>query len=117
MSRNMTVCPDCGTEFETDAQAKEMPLQALDQSCPDCGYDVKVAIINYPNGMFTVVAPALKGDTCGANIVSEDVRYGTENCGDDAMIRIQQIGDQIEGRCATHMDSHREAALDLRSEL
>lgn len=110
MSKNMTVCPECGAEFETDAQEKEMPFQALDQSCPDCGYSVQVAIINYPDGTFTVVAPALKGDVCGARVISD-------RCGDDAMIRMQKIGEPIEGRCAEHMGAHREAALDLRSEL
>jgi hypothetical protein len=116
MSENMTVCPECGAEFDTVAQEKDLPLQALGQDCPDCDYSVEVAIINYPDSTFTVVAPALKGDTCKARVESEDA-FGTEHCGDDAMIRMQKIGRPIEGRCAEHMGAHREAALDLRNQL
>jgi ssDNA-binding Zn-finger/Zn-ribbon topoisomerase 1 len=100
----MTVCPECGVEFDTVAQEKELPSQALKQDCPDCDYTVEVAILNYPNSTYTVIAPALKGDTCG-------------RCDNDAMIRMQRIGCPIEGRCAEHMGAHREAALDLRTEL
>jgi DNA-directed RNA polymerase subunit RPC12/RpoP len=104
MSQNMTVCPECGTAFETVAQETELPSQALKQDCPDCGYTVEVSILNYPDGMYTVIAPALKGDTC-------------KQCDNGAMIRMQQIGCPIEGRCAEHMGAHHEAALDLRSKL
>lgn len=100
----MTVCPECGTAFDTVAQEKDLPAQALQQECPDCDYTVKVSIVNYPDGRFTVVAPALKGDECA-------------ECGDNAMIRIQKVGASIEGRCADHMGKHREAALSLRDDL
>lgn len=106
MSENMTLCPDCGTEFDTIGEETSLPIQVLDQACPDCEYEVQVAIINYPPASFEVVAPALKGDTCG-----------TRDCGADAMIRRQKIGRPIEGRCAEHIGAHREAALDHRSEL
>lgn len=117
MSENMTVCPECGAEFDTVAQEKEMPMQALAQDCPDCNYTVEVAIVNYPSGEYTVVAPALKGDTCAAQVSSDDIKFGTEKCEDDAMIRMQRIGRPIEGRCAEHMGAHRKAALDLRESL
>jgi hypothetical protein len=116
MSENMTVCPECGADFDTVAEAKDMPLQALRQECPDCDYSVEVSIINYPDGTFTVVAPALKGDECGGRVPREG-RYGTTTCDDDAMMRMQKLGKPIEGRCVEHMGAHHEAALALRDEL
>lgn len=110
MSKNMTICPECGEAFDTVAQEKELPLQALRQECPGCGYTVEVSIINFPDNSFTVVAPALKGDEC------EVGSLGT-HCDCDAMIRLQHSDSPIEGRCADHMGLYREAALDLRSEL
>lgn len=104
MSENMTVCPECGAAFETVAQEKDLPSQALKQDCPDCDYTVEVAILNYPDGTYTVIAPALKGDEC-------------ETCDNGAMIRMQKIGESVEHRCVDHMGAHREAALELRDEL
>lgn len=99
----MTICPECGADFDTVAEVTELPVQVLEQSCPECHYDVQVAIINYPNGQFSVVAPAMKGDTC--------------HCGRDAMIRLQRVGGPVGSRCAEHMHAHREAALGLRRKL
>jgi len=111
----MSVCPECGAEFDTVAQEKELPLQALSQVCPNCEYEVGIAIINYPDGTYEVVSPALNGDICSERVSGSG--FGIDACGNDAMIRRQKIGKPIEGRCAEHMGAHRESALDLRSEL
>lgn len=117
MSENMTVCPECGTEFDTVAQEKELPVQALQQECSSCGYEIGVAIINYPNSTYEVIAPALKGDVCTATISPEDGGLGTTDCGGNAMIRRHKIGEPQGGRCAEHIGAHHEEALGLRSEL
>lgn len=111
----MTSCPECGTDFDTVAQEEQLPVMALQQECPSCGYDVGIAVLHYPS-VHEVVAPALKGDTCDGR-VDADPAFATDACGDGAMIRVQRVGDVMEGRCARHMGAHREAALGLRSEL
>lgn len=116
MSEGMTICPECGAALETQDQAKDLPIQVLAQSCPDCDYNVDIAIINYKPGQYEVVAPALRGDSCSERI-SPNGYYGIKSCGRDAMIRIQHVGDIVRGRCAEHMGAHRETALDMRSDL
>lgn len=116
MSENMTVCPECGVAFETVAEVEETPRQALQQECPECDYTVQVSILNYADGKFTVIAPALVGDTCDGQVARED-EHGTTACGNGAMIRMQKVGRGIEGRCAEHMGAHRETALEMRDEL
>lgn len=111
----MTTCPECGADFETVAQVKDLPIQALAQECTGCDYSVDVSIINYPSGTFSVVSPALKGDICGERISPDGLRL--TGCGNDAMIRIQKVGQPVEGRCADHMRAHHETALGLRDEL
>lgn len=113
----MTLCPECGDEFETTGQEKELPVQALQQECPSCGYMVRVSILNYPDSTYEVISPALQGDTCNAQIVGSEDSLGTSECGANAMIRQHKIGSVQGARCAEHMGAHRETALDLRSEL
>jgi rRNA maturation protein Nop10 len=103
MSRNMTQCPDCGTDFDTIDQVVSLPTQVLQQECPSCGYTVQVSILNYPT-KFIVIAPALDGDTC-------------MQCGSNADIRSQEIGWGIESFCDEHTPLHYESSLDQRSEL
>lgn len=115
MSVNLTICPECGSELDTVSSHKELPLQVLQQSC-ECGYDVGIAIINYPDNTYEVVGPALKGDTCGERI-SRNGRLGVRTCGNDAMVRVDRVGKPMTGRCREHMLGHRERAMELRSEL
>ena len=110
----MTVCPECGEDFDTTDSVKELPLQALAQECPSCGYTVDIAIVNYPDNTYEVLAPARRGDVC---IEAVSNGLGLEACGNDAMIRRQKIGRPMEGRCAEHMYAHRETAMDFRDEL
>lgn len=104
MSENMTTCPECGTEMTTQSSATDLPLQTMQQECPDCAYTVQIGIVNYPGpNNFTVVAPALDGDTCRVSVDS-DVPFASEQCGDPATHRIERTDQaQAEGRCIEHI--------------
>ena len=115
MSVNLTVCPKCGGDMDTVAEHKELPIQVLQQEC-DCGYEVGIAIMNYPNGTYEVIGPALKGDICSARI-NDPGRLGVRSCGDDAMIRVDEVRKPMKGRCPKHMREHRRTAMELRSKL
>lgn len=103
MSENLTVCPDCGESFETTDESKDMPIQGLAQSCPSCRYTVDIAILNYYDGTYEVIAPNLDGDQC---IV----------CEGDATMRAQRIGEPIKGWCGDHAGAHRQTALSFATE-
>lgn len=100
----MTVCPECGTDFDTIAEDADLPVQALQQQCPECDYDVRISVLNYPGSKYTVLAPALSADTC-------------DRCSSGAMIRIHRIGRPQGALCAEHMGLHHESALEHRSAL
>lgn len=98
----MTICPECGTDFETVGQKQELPLQQLDQECPDCGYEVTVGIVNYPDHTFEVVAPSLP------EIDTECVV-----CGDPPTHRVQRVGENVKPVCIEHLRSYQQAVFDL----
>jgi uncharacterized Zn finger protein len=114
MTENMTVCPECGTEFDTiDEAVRDDVIQTLRQQCPDCGYEVDVGIINYPDRTFEVIAPAIDGDeVCGARVPA-DRPYATETCEADPDYRIDAVGTTVELRCTEHAGVHREKSREL----
>lgn len=113
MTENMTACPECGADFETVAQQKELPLQRLEQECPDCGYEVVVGIVNYPDKTYEVIAPSIDEDeACDASVHS-DGAFGVEDCGDPPTHRVQKIGEPVECYCIDHIGAHRQAPFDL----
>lgn len=115
----MTICPECGTGFETsDAIEDDVGvLQALAQHCPSCGYETDVAIVNYPNQTYTVLAEALAGDSCDHPVPRGDDRYGFYECGAPAAIRTQSVGRPVKGWCEEHVGEHFGSAMAFRDEL
>lgn len=103
MTENLTVCPDCGDALQPVAQHEDPPVQVLQQEC-DCGYDVTIAILNYPKSSYEVLGPALPGDTC------------TE-CDNGAMVRRQRTMESCTFRCASCIRLDQENALSKRKEL
>lgn len=103
MSKHLTVCPDCGVDYDTTNMDTDMPIQHLTQQCPECETTVAVGIINYANNEFTVVGPALDDEQCRAGSLRNE-------CGDNAVIRIQRVGDNPQGRCVEHAGAHHDRA-------
>jgi hypothetical protein len=104
MTKNMMTCPECGAAFDTVAQEREPPCQRLDQQCPDCDYDVTVGIVNYPDGSYEVIAPALP-----------DIDTDCTVCGDPPTHRIQRVGNPLESVCIEHIRPHQQAPFDIES--
>lgn len=116
MSENMTVCPKCGTDFDTVEQEQDLPIQALHQQCPDCEYWVKVAIINWPDKTFDVVAPALSEDESCQQTVTVD-SGGIEQCNSDPVYRTQSVGSDPQGLCPECAGEHVHSAMDMANDL
>lgn len=100
MTENISICPDCGGELLTvDAEAT-LPLQALRRACEDCSFNTIVAVVNYPDGFYEVVADALPGDEC-------------DECDREARYRVQKVGDPVRFECEEHVSDISLDGFDL----
>jgi len=115
MAVNITVCPDCGTAFDTIDRSQSGAYQALDQSCPNCSTTTTIAIVNYPDHTYEVIGTAIEGDVCDANVVDDDRAFVTKHCGTEASIRIDAVGRPLSALCSAHEGEHRRAALSLEA--
>lgn len=89
MSEGFTECPDCGVAFDTidEKKAESGVIQQLTQQCPSCELVERVGIVNYPDGMYHVVANAIESDEECAE------------CGDDPDWRTQRLGRSVVEYC------------------
>lgn len=104
MTTNLTVCSNCGSDYDTIDSAIDGPRQALRQECPECGEQHDIAIVNYPSGSYSVIGPAIESDTCSY-------------CNSTALYRMQRLGNSVDGRCSEHVRGHEEATIRFRSAL
>lgn len=106
MSENMTICPDCGSAMAptVEEESESGVHRALHQNCPDCDHEVDIAILEYPNSEYVVLAPAIDEDVC---------RY----CESDATVRFQRIGKSVVAVCNDHLLLHHGSAFEARNDL
>jgi len=84
--KNITICPDCENEFETQSQSNDPPVLTLEQVCSDCGIEVEPKLIQYPGPHQVAIGPALEEEVC-------------VECESDATIRKQKTGEPMVGLC------------------
>jgi len=106
MSENMTICPDCGSKMAptVEEESESGVHRALHQSCTDCDHEVDIAILEYPNHEYVVIAPAIDGDTC-------------RECDSDSIVRFQRIGKAVVTVCSDHLRLHHKSAFEKRNDL
>lgn len=73
----------------TEDAERDMPIESLYQTC-ECGHEIAVSIIHYPDGSYVVAGPPIDSDTC-------------EECECEASFRMNDIRNQVtEAYCLDH---------------
>lgn len=113
MTKNMTVCPHCESEFQTVDTVSDPPMQCLSQQCTECDYTEQVGIVNYPNREYTVTSEALPSDRCTTEVPEAGDGFGYTTCDRDAVVRLQRVGRAVHAECEDHLTGMYRHAIDL----